>query len=347
MAARIIHFCRSQIYWECNEWSTQESNYYRTASQAVLMHERTWHTRPRLIEQGKIQRHHSDAPEILIKWIQLLTTYAATQLTKSDDILVAISALAREAQRYLQCEYHAGLFERNIMYQLCWSRKLNSEHRGSSNSTIAPSWSWASFLGVKYFSILWLKPIMLAEYVGAEVDLCDNDPFGRVNGGKLKLRGRILPIHLTPREPLIQSPGWVYENILDPEQKQKEEKQAWVNFQSESEWHQLSGVFSSDEADFPYGQESGRSFYALPLLYQINTLIAVLILERLEGGEYKRIGYVNSNTMGRGKRKLSPHEDGDMALLEVLGRLVWQEQEEKKLSGLIVDTSRWEDVSIL
>jgi hypothetical protein len=53
-------------------------------------------------------------------WIMAIRIYSRCHLTKEQDKLVAISAIAREIQPIIQGEYLAGLWRRYLPFQLLW-----------------------------------------------------------------------------------------------------------------------------------------------------------------------------------------------------------------------------------
>jgi hypothetical protein len=162
-----------------------------------------------IIEGGRIQLFNdlevrdilSDVPdklpEPLRKWLAIRSVYSNTTLTKAQDILVALSAIARETQRQLDCPYYAGIFEKNALTQLCWAGNPDKEKRLHERNGEAPSWSWAS---IRYWTEGFFchdGAIVLAEYKCCQVELRDGDVFGRVIGGSMQVDGMLLPLEVS------------------------------------------------------------------------------------------------------------------------------------------------------
>lgn len=77
------------------------------------------------------------------RWYRLVSNYSSRRLTFSDDIFPALSGLAVAFNVYLQDEYIAGLFWKDILLGLLW--ETNSDEQAERAMPFrAPTWSWAS-----------------------------------------------------------------------------------------------------------------------------------------------------------------------------------------------------------
>ena len=129
-----------------------------------------------------------------ILWHGIVQTYTKCLLTKNQDKLVAISAVARQFQLILKDEYKAGLWRRHLAQHLLW--KVNTPQGVSlpttdSESYCAPSWSWASVPGpvsLNTYIARQDRPVMI-EILEAELETLTGDPMGIVTGGHIKVRG--------------------------------------------------------------------------------------------------------------------------------------------------------------
>lgn len=146
----------------------------------------------------------SDQREKILKaWRWIVQTYTNSRLTQERDKLIAISAVAREIKPMMQCRYLAGLWEKDLVKQLCWFTHKGSASVESSRPTTyrAPSWSWASVEGaciLPYF-VNWLDPSEpMIEILSAHIELASEDETGPVKGGYLDVLGRLF--HMDPRE---------------------------------------------------------------------------------------------------------------------------------------------------
>jgi hypothetical protein len=77
-------------------------------------------------------------------WDLLVTRYALCELTFSTDKLIALSGIAHEVHRIVSSEYLAGLWSKDLPYNLMWHATLPNFR---SPEYVAPSWSWASTSG--------------------------------------------------------------------------------------------------------------------------------------------------------------------------------------------------------
>jgi hypothetical protein len=118
-----------------------------------------------------------------------------------EDILPAISGLAKEIHKQTGNTYAAGIWMEEIHKGLLW-RTFGAGQR--SKTYYAPSWSWAS-VGIlsdrmkESDDMYWVAEFQQPEAMGQIASLIsyevvpkDNDPFGRVSSGSIYLRGRVL-----------------------------------------------------------------------------------------------------------------------------------------------------------
>lgn len=186
LARRVIHFTRTQIFWECNTTFASEGF-------------------PQGIDD-RIKRKRlylkSDPPQPIWYWLDIVPLYTKYSLTYNDDKLIALSGIARrvhEDDPQNHDVYLAGLWKSQLPYSLHWRiggvdpvRKLNStksQYRG-------PSWSWASMdEAIIYSSTPNHGPfwdyIKRAEYRKHDIELKTTDTFGDVTAASLSLQAPI------------------------------------------------------------------------------------------------------------------------------------------------------------
>jgi hypothetical protein len=88
-----------------------------------------------------------DKGDLRRAWNEILKAYTNCSLTKETDKLVALSGITQEIANCLQYNYLAGLWKERLERQLLWT--CRPPNKGTRPSTyIAPSWSWASVVGV-------------------------------------------------------------------------------------------------------------------------------------------------------------------------------------------------------
>ncbi|KAH0437316.1 heterokaryon incompatibility protein [Colletotrichum camelliae] len=208
LAPRVLHFGKSQVLWECNTSVSSEAQpkFDKWKSVTVLLahpdirpnykRRTVWKTtigyEPPSVE--------NPIDCIFIEWYRLLDYYNDCHLTKSDDKLVAISAIAKDMKKHLShlgepAVYLGGLWRskmpRNLLWQVFSPAKRPERYR-------APSWSWASVdnaslcsshEGYSHFS---KRHRVLVSVVEAGTTPLTSDDTGQLQGGSLTLKCRLL-----------------------------------------------------------------------------------------------------------------------------------------------------------
>jgi hypothetical protein len=148
-------------------------------------------------------------------WYALVEQYSAQVLTVESDRFPAIAALAREHAQNTGDQYVAGLWKRDLLRGLLWrvDQETPSEETQSRESNpyyVAPSWSWAS-TGYKVKFCWPPNATILAEVLGWSVQEAGEDPYGRVTGGHLVVRGssRAFTLAALPERNAGYDPGVV------------------------------------------------------------------------------------------------------------------------------------------
>ena len=198
LSRRVLHFLRSEVILECEdslwcecgeydtyEWSEPDKAVYRKAS-----------------------------------WQTLVEKYTSRKLTYPNDVLPAISALARDFG--IEGEYIAGLTKDDLYSNLLWRvkapRDLDGELVSAPTPTrpsvyTAPSFSWASIIG----RVEWVEPGATFQVVCKTENFATtlenrSDPFGRVTSGYVMLRGPVVEVNLRSMPKVFegQLKGWLH-----------------------------------------------------------------------------------------------------------------------------------------
>jgi len=130
----------------------------------------------------------------IVFWRNVVSTYSSCLLTKPEDKLVAISAVAQDLQKFIKSRYLAGLWEKEFANQLLWrishrSSKIERPYR--PNEYRAPTWSWASLGG----EVDWLTErgnAVLIEVKKVDIQLKEPNDFGQVLGGSPQISGKLV-----------------------------------------------------------------------------------------------------------------------------------------------------------
>lgn len=213
LSPRVLNFTKTQMYWECDEMQASESYPYGFPEEAWA------NVKGKALNPYSLLRtnlEEEDAP--LMKrafdvWANAVSAYTvgvsddpqefAKNLTNPADKLVAISAIARELQPFMNCRYLAGHWEIALVNQLAWTGS-NGSQRASTYR--APSWSWASVdapIPVEVFNSRYNGAFgtreafcPLVDVLNVEVELLTDDPMGQVISGSLTLRCHLIELEV-------------------------------------------------------------------------------------------------------------------------------------------------------
>jgi hypothetical protein len=162
LAPRILHFSATQVLWDCPTLSACEVLYEGIPQplDTVPATERHWRERLLKTREDSVMARSGSADDSLEDfWARSVLNYTRCSLTKYDqDRLLAIWGVAKlvrdglreeeEAQRedpdFMEEEYAAGLWRKNLHNQLSWRVVNPGEASRPENLKHNPSWSWAS-----------------------------------------------------------------------------------------------------------------------------------------------------------------------------------------------------------
>ncbi|KAL2673734.1 hypothetical protein Neosp_012177 [[Neocosmospora] mangrovei] len=192
LSPRVIHFTNLQIYWEC--FVTQSSEYHEQCFHSKPWSNRNMGRKPDLAisakkpsSTGRKQRD-PDVP----RWNLLTHKFSKLSLSHPQDRLPAISALARHFQgrrELVPKDYVAGHWMPDLLFTLPW--RVDVPRGRQDTLYLAPSWSWAS-VGCQIEGPT--KELLLdefAEILDVSVVSEDNDPFGKIKSGSMRLQCHI------------------------------------------------------------------------------------------------------------------------------------------------------------
>jgi hypothetical protein len=164
LAARILHFTRNQIYWECLESSycateptrNLTTDWPSTTTKATAGYKRAGlelaRVRAALAATGQPysdpNKESRSAYSHHTHWGAIVGLYVGCVLTKESDRFLAMSGIAKAFREVNGDEYLAGLWKRMIYTDLLWHSQASAGvHARRSTELYAPSWSWASVVG--------------------------------------------------------------------------------------------------------------------------------------------------------------------------------------------------------
>lgn len=193
MSPRVIHYNENDVFWDCNELFAsskfpkglpQLKTQFSTIPvfQLPYGNERHW----------QLPESKSDAQ---VHWLSLVRAYIQCNITRPEDRLPAMSAIARQInETYIHEEYVAGFFRSNLPAGLLWAAGIGQPvHR--PDNYVAPSWSWASVHGR-----IFVVPDQADDFVipyakvkSISIELIDpQNPYGQIKTGSMLIEGSIL-----------------------------------------------------------------------------------------------------------------------------------------------------------
>ena len=138
LSHRILHFGSSELMWECRELTTCEG-LCPSNSTSKLVRRLKVHDRALLAA--------ASSRTLWERWADVVEEYTSLTLTKPSDILLALAELASQMAPLRKGRFLAGLWEKSLISDLCWSKDgiSNIDRPTCHTEWLAPTWSWASF----------------------------------------------------------------------------------------------------------------------------------------------------------------------------------------------------------
>jgi hypothetical protein len=186
LSTRVISFTPNEIRWTCSTRETCE----------CLIRQDTW------FQGNQNAAVDVKSPQQASQyWWDTVRKYSTRNLTVKQDKLPAVSGVAKIVQRVTGSAYVAGLWAGTLVTDLAWvrNRLQDRETHWAPADYIAPTFSWASVEGhiSSYPHALGGQFDSECEVEGVDVSVPGENPFGRVTGGQITLRGHLLETKLT------------------------------------------------------------------------------------------------------------------------------------------------------
>ena len=186
LSTRMLFFSSGRMDWVCKacRYFAGASCSYSVNLIADSLDKRNW---------GFSQWFPDKEEKPFVRWFNLCFTYTRRKLTDPTDRLPAFSSIAKAFRRFLPevGDYVAGLWSISLPQQLLWM-PYDTEWPLFKNCR-APSWSWASVdekTSLRTFAYSQAK--IRLEIVDYTIDhVIGSDAFGAVNGGSLRVKGRL------------------------------------------------------------------------------------------------------------------------------------------------------------
>ncbi|KAK8087778.1 hypothetical protein PG997_002739 [Apiospora hydei] len=167
LARRYLSFGQKELLWEC---------------------ESSWHC-----ECGLCGTETSRDQAYYVWRNTIVSRYSVRALSVPSDRLPALSAIAQVFQAKLQDTYLAGLWKRDLLKGLCWSRGRRSDkYPDPPRGNIAPTWSWCAVEAPAYNCTSRSEFTPYSECLQAECTPPGINEFGEVKDGSITLRGPLV-----------------------------------------------------------------------------------------------------------------------------------------------------------
>lgn len=219
LSTRLLRFAKGQVWWQCQELQCNERFPFGYKAIDSYFRERKFHikqsiewasiktfmlTSRRTISVRRGNNAHKLAKHLQARyyWLATVNEYCSRLMTHDSDTLPAISGIAKEYQRQLNKNdksYKAGIWRDELPEDLLWYTKQPGAKLATSY--VAPSWSWASMSSGPYYNqdlfedlqrnnfITDDSPQGVASLVDINLMMSQEDPFGQVQSGFMKLKG--------------------------------------------------------------------------------------------------------------------------------------------------------------
>jgi hypothetical protein len=213
MSTRLLLFGSSNMYFACDRylWTEGDEIPVDISTSRILS------------QVARFKETRISARELYQCWDLLIHDYSYRSVTFDKDRLPAIAGLARIMGEVLQDQYLAGLWKEDLFEGLVWedagamsSRGLESHLQNiRRRNYVAPSWSWATSQAIRSCRNTGqhLQRITeMAAIVDVSVDVDSDDPYGRISGGFLRIRGKLaaIPKWLPTTNGSESSNSWYY-----------------------------------------------------------------------------------------------------------------------------------------
>ncbi|KAI9162856.1 HET-domain-containing protein [Paramyrothecium foliicola] len=145
LSTRVLHFSKSQLFWECIEMSRSEIFPEVVHSQAKPIWFMDSQSELRKVS-AQTQRDATWKRQMYLGWQKFAKAYTRAGLTKESEKLVAINSIQKMISKLTGEEFIAGLWRSRLIQELCWYRYPGQETPAKPfpEKWRAPSWSWAS-----------------------------------------------------------------------------------------------------------------------------------------------------------------------------------------------------------
>ncbi|KAH8647295.1 hypothetical protein BX600DRAFT_518564 [Xylariales sp. PMI_506] len=286
LSSRVVHFCQSQVFWECREASCCE-------------------TFPDVLPSPDIFQLGDAVPV----WDDIVKAYTRCLLTYPSDKLVAISGVAKYLKSIIRDTYLAGMWRKRLAAELAWwmypGRDRYTWGEPDQQRYYAPSFSWASVKGQINSSgpfaigfLVEVECVTLGSGSGEDDQVFSDDVFGislHEPSFQIRARGKLRPARL------VKGKDWLLHIARKLEASQPDsgglisEKTSYIALEPFLDFTIPDQHTERFEAEtfyiicWRYGPDPGEYDMSQSTLY-------AMILQHVDGkpGQFRRIGWVRA-----------------------------------------------------
>lgn len=133
LSPRFVHFCGTELVWECMEHSMCQCGLFQPRFQLKLSGSTSF----------GLPQAPSAHPAEYHNWKEIIQQYSQLEITYDSDRLVALLGLADDAKKYHKGRYLAGMWEDTLIEDMLWY--VSNDPTGQRPRLHSPpTWSWAS-----------------------------------------------------------------------------------------------------------------------------------------------------------------------------------------------------------
>jgi hypothetical protein len=209
LSPRYLHFNHNELIWECMERVTCECG--SLSLQDTYQHK--WLEPKNRLHPDSLYHLKNIPNRITTAWRAAVEDYSRMNLTKAEDLLPAISGIAKTVQDATGWTYIAGMWQETLLTDLLWRTK-NPDTATRCAVWRAPTFSWASVVNqapkgarkqssVDYDIMVHLRHGMddkikdwrtdfYATVVGTGCEPVGQDTTGQLKSGFILLRGTLI-----------------------------------------------------------------------------------------------------------------------------------------------------------
>ena len=302
LSPRIIHFGSNQLLWQCGLDSLCEM--FPTASlDNRLGVGPVGYTDRDLRAFVPVLRSLRETPEdqldlFLLEeayrpWDTLVSAYSSMNLTKGEDRLIAIQAIAEAMQAAVRDRYIAGLWESRIVEDLLWRVDPTILNQTTSRPVQwrAPTWSWASLDGHvqkatlpgRYVGRKQFDGESLVQGIEAFVEGYMGRTTGQLKSARLEVRGCLHKSRNT-----LQG-KWCFGHVMvDIEGNDLPQINLWPD---ECDWDAIPGSICELPKLFYFFPLGSYTYKSPPDGRELNHFEGLMLVENESFGTFRRFGY--------------------------------------------------------